>query len=434
MSPRRTHAHPRHPRSCLATLAWALAACCLAAPPSDPPSSDVLNVTHKWGLVATYRLHPHDGEYYISPDDLTRLFRNIDHDAQTQFDIDRGYFMVTLRSWEIIFYRDQAVFRYGHDLVQADRPLAMIDGQLMAPLSTIQRILEAFGARSQVRAKPADAPGAPTPAADAAPDILAPTPTVAPAPTEPDDRSLAPDVQEIVELLRMLGPSEAAQDLLGRRLRRTAERLADRRLVVLDMPEAPPPSAPDGDMALRTLYRVAAHCRGVLEVQPHIEVIVDPAAPGRPRLGPPETDDLLCVLALRIDASPFPDAQGARVYVAHMAVDPVALSDYAGIVNTPDRPDHAYLPYQEASLALGQTLEQRLLRDGVPRGPRPLQIAPIGVLRRSPCPAVMLSMGCWTNASDRERLGSSESVQKLGGAAALSLIQFQAWVREVAQQ
>jgi N-acetylmuramoyl-L-alanine amidase len=403
------------------------------APPRA--EAEALQVTAPSGAVLTYPIYTLRGTRHVAINHFSEMLRAVDPEARIRWNATTGVYEATALGVSFSLFREQSVLICNNALIETREPLAVARGQVFVPLDSLDKVLQRF---ENVRSNISELAASTVPAgpdaseAERGPNALQP---VAPTPTV-DFKALFPLSAPTQ------GSSDTPQPDLERDLRHAVRPLVERDTIVID-PQ--PPGLPEradgvdeGNVGADLTLRVAERCRDILASRPGVTVVLtresetrNPSVPERLKIAnSPGAKALVC---LRMDASPFPDKRGFRLYTVHEAVDPEGRR-YHGRQDIPGAlpQSSAYLPYQNVSLVLAQILEAEMTRGGLATAPAALRLAPFYLLKRAAAPSVSISLGYL----DQAGRFSSQDEEYLVNAAASSLAQgllyYNSWIEEMA--
>jgi len=397
--------------------------------------AEALRVAVPSGAVLTYPIYTLRGMRHVAINHVSEMLRAIDPDARIRWNATTGVYEAAALGVSFSLFREQSVLVCNNALIETQAPLAVARGQVFVPLDSLDRILQRF---ENVRSNLSELAASTTSAGLDAWSL-----EKTPSPLQPDAPTSTIDLKALFPLSAPVqDSSDTPQPDLERDLRHAVRPLVERDTIVID-PQ--PPGLPEradgvdeGNVGADLTLRVAQRCRDILASRPGVTVVLtresgtrSPSVPERLRIvNTPGAKALIC---LRMDASPFPDKQGFRLYTVHEAVDPEGRryhgrQDIPGALPQPS----VYLPYQNVSLVLAQILEAEMTRGGLTTAPMALRLAPFYLLKRAAAPSVSISLGYL----DQAGRFSSQDEQYLVNAAASSLAQgllhYVSWIEALA--
>jgi len=438
-----------------------------AQPVAQPAAGSAdLVVTLPWGTVPPLPTRVLAGVSYLADKDMLRLATAMDPKATQQPNAAQAFFLITIAKEPIYLFTNRKSVQINQTLLEASEPLRVEGGQYYIPLRSVQLILDHY---QDVKSNIPELLKQPVPVAQPTPAPLAQPPAVGSlAPENPPVASsaagtvstpglgLAPpplpdflqaDPRDIAEALLSFMGKDPSNTSMRVGLKPVAAPLVARRFIILDpqtgssgLPASA--GAPPADLT----YQIATRCRDLLAQAQTVEVYVtiksaseNPSADQR--LASINAVTGKALINLRLDWSPFEENRGYRIFTAHESVDSeglersrAAIAATPGAVPPPAAP--AYLPYDDMSrvLALLLDLQMKRINRMPPAASNPLQMAPLYLLKRTAMPAVTVSLGYWSNPSDRSYLSTQDYVEQSALALARTIVLYDRWLRQIQEE
>jgi len=401
------------------------------------------------GRQFTFQAHPIGGKEYLSLRDVDEVFRAVDSGARSEWDPRHGVLRFYVSRHRFTMFLDKSIILADGVVYRSATTLVVAGEGVQIPVEGFVILCGKLGGvellRRELPPPPTPSPSptptprpthtpTPTPVPTRTPSPTpiprprpSPIPTAAPSPREiqptpelPQAKMVKPEVitQETpVPILTptptptpvvIAQPISAAQTTPAPSIPKT--RFSERRLILLDpqsMPLELQSIAPYSEL-IHLTEKVASRAQELLKHDANLEcrVIQEGSAPRdlEKRAEWLNQQSPLAYVILSVEQSPLEAPSGMRIFLAGRTqdLDGVKSAQRArSLAVLP--PALQYMQAERESLLLAQSLEEEL-RGALPVSASPIRNAPHYLLRRCSFPALVVSLGYVSNASDREIL------------------------------
>ncbi|MBN1901485.1 N-acetylmuramoyl-L-alanine amidase, partial [Candidatus Sumerlaeota bacterium] len=313
-----------------------------------------------------------------------------------EWDDTFGILRFTAENSSYALFLDKKTFLIDGEINQAKEPIAKKDGKIFVPVSSLELMKNLFREVS-LQEKPEIKP-TPTAAQTQMPSLPEKTPSTVIQSPEP-----APPAPSGVFRI-MIDP--ASEPLKWEAPRESKAPLPKQEVVTLE---------------------IALGIKKILEQEKGVEVMIsnrkgETLSPDE-KIARINTSGADVLVSLRLNASRFERLEGVDVYVCSDAIDPEAADRKMRDVKSVLPLTLAYLPHQQGSLTLADSLYLEL-SSALSCRVGPITPAPLYLLKRTAKPAVLVSCGYVSNPRETSLLTKDAYLETLARAIANGILRY----------